>query len=193
MIRINLLPFRAARKKENIRQQISAFVLSLFLVTGLLYWVGGYWSKKIDALNTEIQGIQRDLTATQSAAKEVDRIIKELDELHKKTEVINNLKKSRREPVQMLEAMAELVVEKRMWFTDFSDSGQTVKIKGIALDNKTVADFMTQLEESALFSNVNLDNLKQQTMYENLSLKNFEITCSKAEPENASDKKAASS
>ncbi len=193
MIRINLLPFRAARKKENIRQQLSAFVLSLFLLTGLLYWMGGFWSNKIDVLNTEMQGIQRELTATQVAAKEVDKIKKELDELQKKTEVIGNLKKSRREPVQMLEAMTGLVVEKRMWFTDFSDSDRTVKIKGIALDNKTVADFMTQLEESALFSNVNLDSLKQQTMFENMSLKNFEITCRKAEPENASDNKAASS
>ena len=193
MIRINLLPFRAARKKENIRQQISGFVLFLFLLTGLLYWVGGFWSNKIDDLNMDIQGIQRELTATQTAAKEVDKIKKELDELQKKTEVIGSLKKSRREPVQMLEAMTRLVVEKRMWFTDFSDSDQTVKIKGIALDNKTVADFMTLLEESALFSNVNLDNLKQQTMFENMSLKNFEITCSKAAPETASDNKAASS
>ena len=193
MIRINLLPFRAARKKENIRQQISAFVLCLFLVTCLLFWVGGFWSKKIESLNAEIKSVRSELTATQAAAKEVDRIITELDELQKKTEVIGNLKKSRREPVQMLEAMTGLVIEKRMWFTDFSDSDRTVKIKGIALDNKTVADFMTELEESALFSNVNLDNLKQQTLLENLNLKNFEITCSKVEPEQASDNKAASS
>ena len=32
MIRINLLPFRAARKKENVRRQVSVFLLSLVLV-----------------------------------------------------------------------------------------------------------------------------------------------------------------
>jgi type IV pilus assembly protein PilN len=38
MIRINLLPFRAARKKENIRRQLSIYVLSvvcLLLLMGL--------------------------------------------------------------------------------------------------------------------------------------------------------------
>jgi type IV pilus assembly protein PilN len=39
MIRINLLPFRKARKKENVRQQISVFFLALvFLTLGLSYF-----------------------------------------------------------------------------------------------------------------------------------------------------------
>ena len=39
MIRINLLPFRAARKKENIRRQVSIFLLSLaFLLIILFYY-----------------------------------------------------------------------------------------------------------------------------------------------------------
>jgi type IV pilus assembly protein PilN len=39
MIRINLLPFRAARKKENIRRQISIYVLSVaFLFIVMIYF-----------------------------------------------------------------------------------------------------------------------------------------------------------
>ncbi|RLB32469.1 MAG: pilus assembly protein PilN, partial [Deltaproteobacteria bacterium] len=40
MIRINLLPFRAARKKENIKRQISIFVLTTlfaFAAMGYVY------------------------------------------------------------------------------------------------------------------------------------------------------------
>ena len=193
MIRINLLPFRAARQKENVQRQIMAFILGLIFVTVVLYMVGGVWTKKIDRLNTQIAKINKELTRQTAAAKEVDRIKKDLDALEKKTQVINNLKKSRREPIQMLEAMTGLVVEKRMWFTNFSDSSKTVKIKGVALDNKTVADFMTRLENSGFFSNVNLDNTKQQIFRKSLSLKSFEITCRKAEATETSDEKAASS
>jgi len=169
------------------------FVLGLIVVTVALYLVSGVWTKQISRLDTQIAAIKKDLAEQTAAAKEVDRIIKDLDALEKKTEVINNLKKSRREPVQMLEAMTGLVVEKRMWFTSFSDSTNTVKIQGIALDNKTVADFMTRLESSGLFSNVNLQSTKQQTFRNSLSLKSFEITCRKAEDATASDNKAASS
>ena len=39
MIRINLLPFRAARKKENVRRQISVFLLSFALIIiAVVYW-----------------------------------------------------------------------------------------------------------------------------------------------------------
>lgn len=192
MIRINLLPFRATRQKENVQRQVTAFILGLVFVTIVLYLVGGIWTKKISRLNTQIATINQELTRQTAAAKEVDKIKKDLDALEKKTQVINNLKKSRREPIQMLEAMTGLVVEKRMWFTSFSDSDKTVKIKGIALDNKTVADFMTRLEGSGFFSNVNLDSTKQQTFRNTLSLKSFEITCRKAETQISSDQKAAS-
>lgn len=193
MIRINLLPFRAARKKENIRRQISVFVLSLFLVAAILYYVSGFWSKKITLLNAQIDQINQELTVATVAAKEVDKIKKDLDALQKKTDVIQNLEKTRRKPFEVLVAMTELLVKNRMWFTDFSDLQKTIKIKGIALDNKTVADFMTQLEGSGLFSTVNLDSLKQTVLQNTLNLKSFEITCQKAEAQKASDQKAASS
>ena len=38
MIRINLLPFRAARKKENVRRQVSIFFLSFFFVVVVLVY-----------------------------------------------------------------------------------------------------------------------------------------------------------
>jgi type IV pilus assembly protein PilN len=193
MIRINLLPFRAARKKENIRRQISVFILSLFLVTAILFYASGFWTNKIKLLNAQIEQINQELTITTAAAQEVDKIKKDLDDLKKKTDVIRNLEKTRREPVELLDAMTGLVVKNRMWFTDFSDIQKTIKIKGIALDNKTVADFMTQLEGSGLFSTVNLDSLIQQTFKNTLSLKSFEITCQKAEAKKAPDTKAASS
>ena len=151
MIRINLLPFRAARKKENVRRQISVFVLSLFLITAILHYAGGFWTKKIKLLNAQIDQINQELTVTTAAAKEVDKIKKELDALQQKTEVIQNLEKTRREPVQLLDAMTGLIVENRMWFTNFTDIQSTIKIKGVALDNKTVADFMTELEKSGFF------------------------------------------
>ncbi|MBU0698711.1 MAG: PilN domain-containing protein, partial [Proteobacteria bacterium] len=67
---------------------------------------------------------------------------------------------------------------KRLWFTSFQANGDDIKIRGIALDNKTVADFMTRLDGSKLFFNVNLQRLQQQKM-KNMNLKNFEISCTR--------------
>ncbi|MBW1996019.1 MAG: PilN domain-containing protein, partial [Deltaproteobacteria bacterium] len=65
---------------------------------------------------------------------------------------------------------------KRMWFTEFTASDKTVGITGVALDQKTVADFMTRLEHTSLFSSVNL-SLLRQVKIEGLNLKRFEVVC----------------
>jgi type IV pilus assembly protein PilN len=193
MIRINLLPFRLARKKENIRRQMSIFFLLMVFSSIVLYWGNSYWNRKIEKLTEKNNRLQTELQAAMAAANEVDKIKKELDALEQKRKVIEDLKANRKAPVVMLEAMTRLVIEKRMWFTSFSEKGTTVTIKGTALDNKTVADFMGQLERSGFFSAVNLDNLKQEMLKNDLSLKQFDITCSKALPQKTVESKANAS
>jgi len=193
MIRINLLPFRLARKKENIRRQVSIFLLLLVFSTILLYWGNSIWDDQIDKLTQKNAQLSAELKSAINDANEVDRIKKELDDLDKKRKVIEDLKANRKAPVIMLETMTRLVIEKRMWFTSFSEKETVVTIKGVALDNKTVADFMGQLEKSGLFSTVNLDNLKQETMKNDISLKQFDITCNKALPPKTVESKANAS
>ncbi|MFH0727579.1 MAG: PilN domain-containing protein [Pseudomonadota bacterium] len=193
MIKINLLPFRLARKKENIRRQVSVFFLLILFSTAVLYWGNSYWNVKIDALTAKNGQLKTELQAAMAAANEVDKIKKELDALEQKRKIIEELKANRKMPVILLEAMTRLVIEKRMWFTSFSEKDSAVTIKGIALDNKTVADFMGQLERSGLFSTVNLDILKQETFKNSLSLKAFDITCNKVLPQQTVESKANAS
>lgn len=183
MIKINLLPFRLARKKENVRRQVSVFVLLLFFSAGLLYYGNSYWVDKIKALELDVASLDKELSVAMKAAKEVDQIKKALKDLAKKTEVIEKLKADRKEQVELLDAMTSLVVEKRMWFTSFSISGKKLSIKGIALDNTTVADFMKRLEKSGIFSAVVLGNVSKETVNKTMNLKKFEITCNKAAPQ----------
>ena len=180
MIRINLLPFRAARKKENIRRQVSVFILSFFLVVVILVYYNIRLKNSISDLNSKITDTQNQIAKYDKINKEIAEIKKALALLKKKTNVIKLLELSRKEPVHMLDAMTRLIVEKRMWFTGFNAKDQTVDIAGIALDNKTVADFMARMENSDLFSSVNLKTLKQHAVSGHNDLKSFQIVCTKA-------------
>lgn len=183
MIKINLLPFRLARKKENIRHQVSVFVLLLVFSSICLYYGNSFWNSQIQTLTQDVGFLDQELKVAIAAAQEVDRIKKELNDLEQKMKVITDLKASRREQIDLLDAMTRLVIEKRMWFTSFSATGISVSIKGIALDNTTVADFMRKLETSGLFSSVVLGNLTKETINNNMNLKKFEITCNKVTPQ----------
>jgi len=178
MIRINLLPFRAARKKENIRRQVSIFLLSLaFLLIILVYY---NWSlgHKIDGLNTKIAHTKTELEKYDKINKEIAEIKKKLSNLKQKMAVMETLEANRFEPTRLLDVMTQVIVPKRMWFTSMESKDTTVKINGIALDNKTVADFMVRLEQSGLFSEVDLNTLKQRKV-EKSNLKSFQISCVK--------------
>lgn len=195
MIRINLLPFRAARKKENIRRQVSVFFLSLLLFVIILVWYNSYLGNHISDLNSRIKDTQTQIAKYDKINREIAQIKKALDTLKSKTSVIKMLEKSRKEPVHLLDVMTGMIVEKRMWFTSFESKGRTVNISGIALDNKTVADFMVRLESSGLFSSVSLKILKQHVITKYTDLKSFQIICSKAslaqsKDENKTGKKA---
>lgn len=180
MIRINLLPFRVARKKENIRRQVSIFMLSFLLVTvAMIYYNISLNSKMLD-LNTRTEKITKELAKYNKINKEIKLIKKKLELLTKKTDVIKNLELSREDAVRLLDAMTEMVVEKRMWLNMLETKEKTVNIKGVALDNKTVADFMTRLEDSRLFKSVKLKTTKQQKFKKSINLKSFEITCETA-------------
>ena len=206
MIRINLLPYRAARKKENIRKQISIFFFSFLVVVAIVLFYNMSLQKRIYVLNTKIAENKKMLAKFEKQAKEVDRIKNAFNNLEKKTKVIKNLETKRKDAVCLLDNMTKVVAEhtsisgsdplsdkdntpvKRLWFTNFEAKGNNIGINGIAMDNKTVADFMTRLENSKLYKNVNLRTLKQQKITK-LNLKSFDITCTKISLNKSESKK----
>ncbi|MGD8336605.1 MAG: PilN domain-containing protein [Desulfobacterales bacterium] len=181
MIRINLLPFRAARKKENIRRQISVFLLSFFLMLAVLIYYNIHLGGQIKDLKSDVDATKNEVAKFQKITKQIEEIKKKLAILEKKTEVIRKLETNRFEPVEMLDNMSGKIIANRMWFTSFNDRPQNVKIDGIALDNKTVADFMTRLEGTGLFGSVRLQTI-QKHVVKGSGLKKFSITCSKPVP-----------
>jgi type IV pilus assembly protein PilN len=176
MIRINLLPFRAARKKENIRRQISVFFLSFFLMlAGLFAWFITNKST-IGELKRDIKTTENEVAKYKKITDKIEDIQSKLKTLEKKTEVITKLERNRFEPVVLLDTMSSKIIAKRMWFTGFESKSDAIRIDGVALDNKTVADFMTRLEGTGLFSAVELKQIKKQVI-KGANLKNFQIEC----------------
>ncbi len=187
MIRINLLPFRAARKKENIRRQVSVFLLSFAFLLIILFYYNWSVGSKISGLNAKIKETKSELQEYDKINKEIASIKRKLSNLKKKMAVMDNLEANRFEPTRLMDVMTEVIVPKRMWFTSLESKNKVVNIRGIALDNKTVADFMVRLEQSGLFREVDLKTLKQRKVRKS-NLKSFQIRCQKKAQKKAKKK-----
>lgn len=175
MIRINLLPFRAARKKENIRRQISIFSLSVFLLGIALFYYNSVLANQVTELEESVDNARVELTRLQAKVKEAKALENKLKILKQKRKVIEDLDASREDAVRLLDKMTEVLVPGRMWLSSFSASGTSVQLNGTAMDNKTVADFITKLQEVEQFSDVNLVVTSSQEYKPGVNFKSFSI------------------
>jgi type IV pilus assembly protein PilN len=188
MIRINLLPFRAARKKENVRRQISVFLLSFALIIiAVVYW--NIWlGNRITKLKARNQDTIVQIAKYEKINAEIAQIKKTLSNLEQKIKVIETLEGGRKDAANLMESMTEMIVKERMWFTSLNVQGGNITIHGIALDEKTIVDFMRNLEGNGTgpYANITLKSIQQEQIKgKDLNLKSFNITMTPAAPKKA--------
>ena len=200
MIRINLLPFRAARKKENIRRQVSVFLLSLVLVLIVLGWIHFYLQSKHKKITTNVAEVKKELELYKKKDREIKELRKKLQTLEQRQKVIEGLEAKRFKPVHVLDNLTQKVVPKRMWLTKLSLRGSQMELAGIAVDNNTVANFMDNIETipklttgndppGPLYERVRLTSVQQQKV-QVVNMKKFQLTALEAAPPQAKpDKK----
>ncbi|MCF8110218.1 MAG: PilN domain-containing protein [Desulfobacteraceae bacterium] len=181
MIRINLLPFRAARTKENIRRQVSVFILSMILLILILFGGYRYLAGKADDLEERLANINKDIKRYEEKAAKVEELRKKLKELNQKIDIVKQLKVNRDKPPLLLAEITEQVVPGRMQLKKMSYSGNALDLEGIAMDNETIAAFMRRLERSEKIKDVRLSTAKQTTEYD-VELKSFVIKCTLVDP-----------
>ena len=115
MIRINLLPFRAARKKENVRRQVSVFLLSLVLVLIVLGWIHFYLQSKQKKLSTNVAEVKKELQLYKKKDREIKTLRQKLKTLEQRKKVIEGLEANRFKPVHVLDNLTQKIVPGRMW------------------------------------------------------------------------------
>jgi type IV pilus assembly protein PilN len=192
MIKINLLPFRAARKRENVRRQVSIYLLCmlfLFCLMGYLH-VSSNW--ELDRLKAKQDSLQKELKSYAAITREIAKIKKDTQTLNTKLGVIEGLEKQRVGPVLLLAEIARAVPLDRLWLNSVLETSGRLTLQGTAMDNHTVALFMTKLEDAPHITAVDLDRttLKFFPEYKRRA-SNFVLTCKTAYAE--AEKPAAAS
>ena len=178
MIRINLLPFRAARKKENIKRQITVFILVVVLFLVGMAYTFLQLNNKISSLKAEEKDIQTRLAKLKDDIKEIAEYEKKIAEITAKLEVIKRLEKNKTGPVHLLEEISLAVPKDKLWLKSFQERKGKLTLEGTAMDNETVALFMTNLVESEYISTVDLQSAKLRTIPDHkLRVSDFILEC----------------
>jgi type IV pilus assembly protein PilN len=178
MIKINLLPFRAARRKENIRRQITIYVLSVVLVLLVAGYLFLNLTSTLSSLADEKAAQKKELAKYAKTIKMIEAIEKKVDEIEAKLAVIKELEKNKTGPVRLLDELAMAIPKDKLWLTSLVEKKGTLILKGTAMDNDTVALFMTNLEKAEQITSVDLQSTKLQNLKAHkLNVSNFVLTC----------------
>ena len=175
MIKINLLPVRAAKKKETAKQQLMIFIFALIVFVGLAFLVYSYELIKIRTITQDNERSTKEIQRLKAIIGEIDNIKKLQDEVKKKLDILNRLRKEKTGPAIRLAKLSDATPEK-VWLTKYVENGVNVAISGTAFNEDLIAAFMRNLQTSDAYANVEL-LVSEQVDSGGVKAKKFEISC----------------
>jgi type IV pilus assembly protein PilN len=175
MIKINLILARKEKKKVGLRKEFIVLILSVVLLLAVLVLVQWRLEKEKEDTLAQISNTKKEIAYYKSLTTEVVKAKEAQKTLQDKLNVINSLRKQKGGPAKVLD---ELSIDKpeKMHLESLKKEGSKLGIEGIALDDETIANFMTTLRKSKLFKNVDLI-VSEQVEQSKIKLKRFILSC----------------
>jgi type IV pilus assembly protein PilN len=175
MTKINLLLARKEKKKIGVRKEFIVFILSVLLLLVLLALIHWRLEKEKGDTLAQIAQTKKEIAHYKSLTAEVIKAKEAQKMLQDKLEIINTLRRQKTTPARVLD---ELSIDKpeKIHLESVKKEGSRLGIEGIALDDETIANFMTNLRKSNLFKNVDLI-VSEQIEQNKIKLKKFILSC----------------
>ena len=185
MARINLLPWRAALRKQRRIE----FFTALGVVAGaaILVWVGVhfYYRGHIDHQNERNAFIQAETAKLDSQIREIQELEKEKQRLIARMKAIEGLQASRPLIVRILDEIVKTLPD-GVYLTSITQTGDSLKISGVAESNARVSSLMRNIEKSQWLTSPNLQIIESADS-SGRRIARFTLTLKQASPQSNPD------
>jgi type IV pilus assembly protein PilN len=180
MIKINLVAEARAEKAARAPLiAMGAAGLNNYIILGLLIlgiaFVGvQYWrlSSTLTGINTEMAENQREYERLKPIIDEVEAFKKRNAELKHKIDVIEQLKANQFGPVRIMDEVSKALPD-LLWLTNLDLEGNTISLRGQALDENAVANLIANLAASPFFAEPTLKIMQQDER----GVRSFDLSC----------------
>lgn len=181
MIRINLLPFREARRRAEVARHLA--IIGVAAAVAGLACLGTYLALASDesSVRAEIAQTKALIDGYKPQLAQVKEFRNKKQAVEEKLAVIARLERQRRGPIHVLDELASRSPE-RLWITGMETSGTNIRLDGMGLNNQVVAAFMTELNDSPYFADVELERTELSEA-NGLKLSKFGIRAKITHPE----------
>lgn len=187
MARINLLPWRAERRKQRLQEFYSMLGLAAILAGLVSLAIVLYYNAKIDTQNERNTYLQTQITQLDAQIKEIAELDKKKARLLRRKQVIEELQASRSLMVHLFDEMARTITDGAQ-ITTIQQNGSTLSIKGRAQSNARVSTYMRNLEASGWMTDPDLSKIEARPGEKGLPYEfNLKVTLKNPNAEPAAD------
>jgi len=155
MARINLLPWRAERRKQREREfymQLGvAFAAALVVLIGWSYWMGARIDNQGER-NTYLQGEIKQLDNRIAKIRDLEKVRAGL--LQRK-QIIEQLQANRSQMVHLFDELVKTIPASAR-LGSMKQSGDSMSLDGVAQSNSSVAEYMRNIEASPWMGHADL-------------------------------------
>lgn len=147
MARINLLPWRAERRKQRLQEFYSMLGMAALAgaLISLMIWL--YYSGQIEGQENRNRYLQEQIKVVDKQIAEIKELDKKKERLLRRKEVIEQLQASRSQMVHLFDELARTIADGAR-ITAIKQSGQTLTLEGRAQSNARVSSYMRNLDAS---------------------------------------------
>jgi type IV pilus assembly protein PilN len=164
MILINLLPVRHLKKRAKTRTEVFVVGAAFIVLCTVLLGATLLMSINVNQTISEVARLEAKKKSYDATLNEIKRLEKKKEQLFVKIEAIKKLKSQSQISVHLLDEIAKLTPANSIWLNSLKQTGDSIHINGVALDNTTVAEYMKKIEASPFLNAPVLASSARQTV-----------------------------
>ena len=156
MARINLLPWRAERRKA--RQKEFVGMLGLAALGGVLasFLIVSWYSGRVSNQEGRNEYLRGEITKVDTQIKEIEELDKKKGKLLARKEVIEQLQANRSQMVHLFDSLVRTIPD-GVTLTSIKQEGEILTLGGRSQSNARVSTYMRNLEGSGWMTNPDLN------------------------------------
>ena len=147
MIRINLLPHRAEKRRSRQIQFAALSVISLLLGILLVGFVHAAISAKISYQESRNEYLRQETLVLDKQIAEIKKLRDQTQSLLARKNVVENLQSTRSDVVHLLDQVLRILPEE-VYLKSLKQSGNKIHITGSAQSNARISTLMRAIESS---------------------------------------------
>lgn len=147
MARINLLPWRAERRKQRQKEFLTMLALSAAAGAVLAFLIVSYYNAQISGQTERNAYLQDQITKVDTQIKEIDALDQKKTKLLARKDVIEQLQANRSQMVHLFDSLVRTIPD-GVTLTSIKQEGDKLTLEGRSQSNARVSTYMRNLEGS---------------------------------------------